>query len=164
MTFLCSNLHIALLQLKSSLLYFRVLFVAVAKTGGSDDDGSNCCNLVMLRWPIFNPQLAREDSRLKFILLFFNGISRLKLGPEIPLKKSSTSSACTLDFWLYEPLHIGPFWCKNQPSAHCVLSFTISARNLLPWRKKPLKTASVLIYIPVHHLHPWVTFIGPRGV
>lgn len=80
MTFLCSNLHIALLQLKSSLLYFRVLFVAVAKTGGSDDDGSNCCNLVMLRWPIFNPQLAREDFDsinfcLKLKLLFFNGIS-----------------------------------------------------------------------------------------
>ena len=36
--------------------------MAVAKTGGSDDgDGSNCCNLVMLRWPIFNSQLARED-------------------------------------------------------------------------------------------------------
>ena len=80
MTFLCSNLHIALPQLKSSLLYFRLLFVAVAKTGGSDDDGSNCCNLVMLRWPIFNPQLAREDFDsmnfcLKLKLLFFNGIS-----------------------------------------------------------------------------------------
>ena len=77
MTFLCSNLHIALLQLKSSLLYFRVLFVAVAKTGGSDDDGSNCCNLVMLRWPIFNSQLAREDFYFKLKLLFFNGISGL---------------------------------------------------------------------------------------